>query len=562
MSTVRPDVPGLPETVPARMVNEFVYCPRLFYLEWVQGRFATSDDVEEGLYVHRVVDEPSADLPDPTDDLDRFAGRASRSFSLTSPDLGVTAKIDLVEVDDGGAVVPIDYKKGHPDPRGRIWPSDQIQSTLQALLLREAGYTVHQAEVWYAQTRQRLVLPINTDHLDLARSTLARLWQVAIADHAPAPLENSPKCPGCALVGLCLPDEINALRIRTREPARPRAVMAADPDSRPVYVQQQGAVVGVRRGRLEIVKDRDDLGSYRLIDVSQVCVQGNVTISAQAMRELFAREIPVCWFTYGGWFTGMAQGLPSRHVELRRNQYTAPPRTMNAAAGRMIEGKIRNCRTLLRRNSKANVGAVLDQLRDLAEAAPHAAGYPSLLGFEGTAARLYFSRFTAMLTPASDLDIAAFDINGRARRPPPDPVNALLSFVYALLVKDLTVTLTTTGFDAYAGLYHRPRYSRPALALDLAEEFRPLIGDSTVIQVINNGEIRPSHFTRRAGGCQLDQNGRRAVITAYERRMAHEIKHPVFGYRVNYRRALDVQARLLAAHLTGEIPEYTAFTTR
>jgi CRISPR-associated protein Cas1 len=112
------------------------------------------------------------------------------------------------------------------------------------------------------------------------------------------------------------------------------------------------------------------------------------------------------------------------------------------------------------------------------------------------------------------------------------------------------------------GVYHRPRYGRPALALDLAEEFRPLIGDSTVIQVINNGEVRPHHFTLRAGGCQLDRNGRRAVISAYERRMAHEIKHPVFGYRVNYRRALDVQARMLAAHLTGEIPDYTPFTTR
>jgi len=102
----------------------------------------------------------------------------------------------------------------------------------------------------------------------------------------------------------------------------------------------------------------------------------------------------------------------------------------------------------------------------------------------------------------------------------------------------------------------------PALALDLAEEFRPLIADSTVIQVVNNGEVSRSDFTRRAGGCQLERAGRRAVIGAYERRMSHEIKHPVFGYRVSYRRALEVQTRLLAAHLTGEIPEYTPFTTR
>ncbi|HEY6797635.1 MAG TPA: CRISPR-associated endonuclease Cas1 [Kineosporiaceae bacterium] len=562
MTAARPDVAGLPETVPARMVNEFVYCPRLFYLEWVQGRFATSDDVEEGLYVHRVVDEPGGDLPDPDDDLERFAGRTSRSFWVTSTELGVSAKIDIVEVGSDGLVTPVDFKKGSPDRHGKAWPSDEIQSGLQALLLQEAGYRVEQAEIWYAETRRRVVVPMDADRLAEIRRVLGELWRTAARDEAPPPLEDSPKCPGCSLVGLCLPDEINALRIRDRTPRRPRGVMAADPDNRPVYVMEQGAVVAVRRGRLEVFKEREHLGNYRLIDVSQVCLYGNVTVTPQVIRELFAREVPVCWFSYGGWFTGMAEGLPSKHVDLRRAQYNAPPDLLLAAAGRMIEGKIRNSRTLLRRNSKTDPGAVVDQLRDLAEAAARPPGYPSLLGLEGTAARLYFSRFTGMFTANTDLDVGAFDDNGRARRPPPDPVNALLSFAYALLVKDLTVTLTTVGFDPYLGVFHRPRYGRPALALDLAEEFRPLIADSTVVQVVNNAEIRPSHFVRRAGGCQLTRDGRRALISAYERRMAHEIKHPVFGYRVNYRRALDVQARLLGAHLTGELPEYTPFTTR
>jgi CRISPR-associated protein Cas1 len=113
-ATIRPTVDGLPELVPARMVNEFVYCPRLFHLEWVQGRFATSDDVEEGLYVHRVVDEPGGDLPAPAKDLERFAGRTSRSFTVSSEHLGVVAKLDIVEVDADGSVIPVDYRKGSP----------------------------------------------------------------------------------------------------------------------------------------------------------------------------------------------------------------------------------------------------------------------------------------------------------------------------------------------------------------------------------------------------------------------------------------------------------------
>ena len=560
--TVSTDTPHLPETVPARMVNEFVYCPRLFHLEWVQGRFATSDDVEEGLYVHRVVDEPGGELPPPDEDLERFGGRTSRSFWLTSPTLRVSAKIDIVEVGADGAVTPVDYKKGGPDKRGRPWPADEVQSVLQALLLREAGYRVDRAEIWYAETRHRVVVPVDDERLSSVRTTLERLWRTAAADTAPPPLVDSPKCPRCSLVGICLPDEVNALRTRESAPQRPRGVMAADPDGRPVYVMEQGALVAVRRGRLEIYKEKDTLGTYRLIDVSQVCLYGNVTVTSQTMRELFAREVPVCWFSYGGWFSGMAEGLPGKHVDLRRAQYTTAPDRLLAVAGRMIEGKIRNSRTLLRRNSRTAPTETIDQLRDLAVSVASPAGYPSLLGLEGTAARLYFQRFTGMLNPVGGVDVDGFDRNGRARRPPPDPVNALLSFVYALLVKDLTVTLTMVGFDPYVGVFHRPRYGRPALALDLAEEFRPLVADSTVVQVINNGEVRASHFTRRAGGCQLDAAGRRAVLTAYERRMATEIKHPVFGYRVTYRRAFDVQARLLAAHLTGDIPEYTAFTTR
>lgn len=562
MATPRPEVPSLPETVPARMVNEFVYCSRLFYLEWVQGRFATSDDVEEGLYVHRIVDEPAGDLPPPEDNLERFAGRTSRSFWLTSSTLGVSAKIDIVEVGADGKVIPVDYKKGSPDRHGRPWPADETQSLLQALLLREAGYRVDTAEIWYATTRRRITIAVKDARLASTREVLGQLWRTAASDTAPPPLVNSPKCPRCSLVGLCLPDEINTLQVRERSPQRPRGVMAADPDNRPVYVMEQGTTITIRRGRLEIVKENVTLGTYRLIDVSQVCLFGNVVVTPQVMREMFAREIPVCWFSYGGWFSGMAEGLPSKHVDLRRAQYTTPPDRLLAIACRMIDGKIRNSRTLLRRNSRTGATQTIEQLRELSHSATRAAGYPSLLGFEGTAARLYFSQFTGMLKPANGLDITGFDTNGRARRPPPDPVNALLSFVYAILVKDLTVTLTTVGLDPFIGVFHRPRYGRPALALDLAEEFRPLIADSTVIQLINNGEIRSSHFTRRAGGCQLDRDGRRAVLSAYERRMGHEIKHPVFGYRINYRRALDVQARLLAAHLTGELPEYTAFTTR
>lgn len=201
----------------------------------------------------------------------------------------------------------------------------------------------------------------------------------------------------------------------------------------------------------------------------------------------------------------------------------------------------------------------MKRLADQAAAAPSVA---SLLGIEGTAARLYFGAFTSMIRDDKRLPGSGFTFDGRRRRPPPDPVNCLLSYVYGLLAKELTVVAHAVGFDPYLGFYHRPRFGRPALALDLAEEFRPLIAESVVINLINNGEVSRGDFLVRAGGVTLTSSGRKAVLTAYERRMASELRHPLFGYRASYRRILEIQCRLLAAHLLGETPEYVPVVTR
>jgi CRISPR-associated protein Cas1 len=324
-------------------------------------------------------------------------------------------------------------------------------------------------------------------------------------------------------------------------------------------VTEQGTNLGLRSGRVVVTQHGEELKAVRFIDVSQISLFGNVQISSQLLRACFAEEIPVCWFSFGGWFSGIAEGLPSKHVELRRRQVGIAAQAGLPIARRLIEGKIRNCRTLLRRNARSDVAPALEQLKGLADGAAEATSLESLLGVEGTAARIYFSRFSAMIR---NDDLSSFDFNGRNRRPPRDPVNCLLSYAYSLLVKDLTATLIGIGFDPYLGFYHRPRFGRPALALDLAEEFRPIVAESVVVNAINNGEVKPNDFVVRAGGVSLTQEGRRAFLSTYERRLDNEITHPVFGYRITYRRVFEVQARMLAAYLLGEIPEYVPMTTR
>jgi CRISP-associated protein Cas1 len=548
--------PGVPDLVPARMVNEFTYCPRLFFLEWVQARWAENLDTVEGADAHRRVDKPAGKAPLPSEG----ELKAARSVQLSSTKFGLVAKVDLIE-GDGRVVRPVDTKRGSPpDVPEQAWEPERVQLCVQGLLLREAGYTCDEGVLYFAAARRRVTVAFTDELISRTLGILEEVRAVAMQDTPPPPLVDSPKCPRCSLVGICLPDETNALAARSDLPVR--RLIPKDPAPRPLYVSEQGTYVRKKGGRVEVHKDHETLDSIRLLDISQLCLFGNVQISTQLLRELFAREVPILWFSYGGWFSGMAAGLPSKHVELRRRQVAIAHQGGLGIARRLVEGKIRNTRTLLRRNTREPVPDVLSSLRSLAAQAAQAASTDTLLGIEGAAARLYFSAFLGLLREGHRMPGAAFTFEGRNRRPPQDPVNCLLSYAYMLLTKDLTATTYAVGFDPYLGFYHRPRFGRPALALDLAEEFRPLIAESVVINLVNNGEVTASDFVVRAGGVNLTKDGRRTVLRAYDRRLDIEVRHPTFGYRVTYRRVLEVQTRVLAAHVLGEIPEYVPFTTR
>lgn len=545
---------GVPDLVPARMLNEYVYCPRLFFLEWVDRLFASNADVAEGERRHRRVDAGGGAAPLPGEG----ELTAARSVELASERLGITAKLDLLEGRDDG-VVPVDTKKGRPQPDSTPWEADAVQVCAQVLLLREHGYIAGRGEIWYAETRQRVPVEITPELIARTTATVAQARKVAARLAPPQPLRSSTKCPRCSLVGICLPDEINVLARRTA--SLPRRLIATGTDAAPLYVTEQGALVGVDGGRLVVSRQRSGLASVRLIDVSHLCVYGNVQVTAQAQRTLFDLGVDVFHFSYGGWLLGLSSGLPGRNVMLRIRQVTAAAQGQLDDARLTIAGKIRNARVLLRRNGGEAAARVVGQLADLALQAEKAADAAELLGLEGAAARLYFGAFPALLRRADELPGPEFT-GLRNRRPPTDAVDCLLSFCYGLLAKELMVACLAVGFDPYIGLFHRPRFGRPALALDLAEEFRPLLADSTVLMLINNREVSASDFVVRAGAVTLTPEGRRAVLRAWERRMTTQLRHPKFGYTLSYRRAVELQARILAARLLGELPAHEPLVTR
>jgi len=547
--------------LPARMVNEYEFCPRLAYLEWVQGEWADSGDTAEGRHVHRRVDKPGGEMPaaEDTEPMERFH---ARSITLSSNKLGLIAKMDLVE-GEGNAVTPIDYKRGkRPHVAKGAYEPERVQLCVQGLILEEHGYSCKEGVLYFAGSKERIRVEFDEDLRERTLSAVNGLRLVAAGGQMPPPLEDSPKCPRCSLVGICLPDEVNFLR---RSAINPRPLAVGRDEALPLYVQAHNASVRKVGETLEVSVDDKKVSTVRLMDVSQVALMGNVYVSTPTLHELMRREIPVSWHSYGGWFLGHTVGNGHKNVELRTAQYRGSfdEQVCLRIAKGLVRAKVQNCRTLMRRNWRGEQPPedLMSEFRRDIEQCERAGNLESLLGVEGQAAARYFRSF-GNLIKREDEKSFAFDFTTRNRRPPTDPVNAMLSYAYSLLARTWAVTLTAVGFDPYRGFYHQPRYGRPALALDMMEPFRPLVADSTVLMAINNGEVRPTDFISVAGSVNLTPDGRKRFIAAFERRLSQEITHPLFGYRLSYRRLLEVQARLLGRFLLGDILEYPQFVTR
>jgi CRISPR-associated endonuclease Cas1/CRISPR-associated protein Cas4 len=549
------------------MLNEFVYCPRLAILEWVDGEFQHSADTVEGSLRHATVDRPgfrtrrrSESTESNTETPDEIVQQI-RSVELSDAALGLIAKIDLVEI-LGGRVQPVDVKKGkRPHIERGVYDPERVQVCAQGLLLRAHGYQCDSGFIYYAGSNERVEIPFDDELVALTQASVAALRTAAEAELLPPPLEDSPKCVRCSLAPICMPDELRFLR-GSEQP--PRQLIPAADHTFPLYVQQPGATVRKKGDTLQVFDREEKLGEIRTREVSQLVLMGRVSATESVYRELLGQGKPIVHLSSGGWLYGVTDGLPHSNVRLRQQQYRTAddPAACLRIAKRLVEAKLLNQRTFLRRNAGDDVpAATLDGIRHASEAALRAANLDQLRGHEGNGARLYFGHFATLLRSASGI-AAGFEFDGRNRRPPRDRINALLSFAYSMLAREWTTACRCVGFDPYLGFFHAPRYGRPSLALDLMEAFRPLCADSVVVRAINNGEIGASDFIDRIGSVNLTETGRRKFLRAFELRLGQEITHPVFGYRISYRRVFEVEARLLARHLLGEIPAYEPMTTR
>src|SRR5579875_2512170 len=431
-----PPVSGDTPLIPARMVNEFAYCPRLAYLMWTQGEWAETGDTVEGRRVHARVDKPNAPLPAPqaleSDEAPEAGKTVSRSLTLSSTTLGVIAKLDIAEAEDG-VVTPVDYKRGkRPHVAQGAYEPERIQICLQALLLEEHGYRVEEGVIYYAESRERVRIALDDALRMAARTAVSELRLTVSQSRIPPPLKDSPKCPRCALVTVCLPDEVRAL---SGSSLAPRTIAVPPDEALPLIVQSQRARIGKEGETLKITEEEKGETQVRLIDISDVALFGNVSITTPALAALLEREIPVTFHSHSGWFRGVAHGVGHRNVEVRTAQYrmSFDETACLRFARDLVAAKIANQRTILRRNWRGTAEerqAVLDRLSAARKSADAAATLTQLLGIEGDAAAVYFQAFASLLKPPEDKqggsELAAFRFEARNRRPPTDPVNAML----------------------------------------------------------------------------------------------------------------------------------------
>ncbi|AKT41104.1 type I-MYXAN CRISPR-associated endonuclease Cas4/Cas1 [Chondromyces crocatus] len=549
-------------TLRVMSLHALVYCERLFYLEEVEELRVADEAVWEGRRLHVELDEP-ADVVEMT---------------LESQALGLRGRMDAVRR-RSGALYPIEHKRGRcrrgPGEIPAAWPTDVVQAAAYAMLLEEhTGAEVEEARVRYHKDNVTVRVPITDGERALVASYVARARYLTTTTERPPVTDDERKCVRCSLAPVCLPEEARFAEATGPEtspehPSAPTPVRLYPPDTerRSLHVVSHGARVG-RSGDCFQVVDRD-AGRTRVgvREVSDIVLHGHAQITTQALRLCAAEEIPVHFVTASGAHVGMFAMGPGG-VQRRIRQYrglTDDGFTLSLAR-RLILAKVEmQLRHLLRSSRKEAalrelIAGTIDLMRGCLRRAAHATTREELMGQEGNAARAYFQAIARLVSPDAG---EAFLPNGRSRRPPEDRFNALLSFGYALLYRDVLSAIQRVGLEPAFGVLHQPRSAAFPLALDLTELFRVPVVDMAVLGAVNRRTFHAERdFTVTGRQVWLSDEGRRAMLEVYERRKHEEYRHDALGFSLSYARMMELEVRLLEKEWSGEGGLFARFRIR
>jgi len=531
------------DTIRVSALHAFAYCPRLFYLEEVEELYTQDAAVFAGRRLHV--------------DLEKKEDEEWEDLFLESVELGLRGRVDALRTRDG-QTIPYEHKRGrcHRDEQKQpqAWESDRLQILAYACLIESAlGLPITEGRIRYHADNTLVHVPLDETGRTMVKDAIVQARVLRQSTHRPPVTDNERLCGRCSLSPVCLPEEARLAHDREWQPVR---LFPEDDNRLVLHVLEPGTCVG-RTGEQIKIKRRDQpLETVAARQVGQVVLHSFSQISTQALHFCADQGIGVHFVSGGGRYLGSFDNRQGS-IQRRVRQYGAlsQPETCLELARRLVSCRGKGQRKFLMRGQRGRseataLTAAIAQMKAVLKQVSGAKSLESLLGFEGNLAALYFGGLPLIMSDGVDPTLR-FD--HRNRRPPKDRFNALLSFGYALLLKDVMNAILAVGLEPALGFYHQPRTQAPPLALDLMEIFRVPLVDMAVMSSINRGQWNVQEdFTIRGVQVWLSDAGRRKFVALYERRKEETWKHPMTGYSLTYRRLLELEVRLLEKEWSGE----------
>lgn len=526
--------------LPISLVAHTAFCERRLWLE-VNGEKSDLSQMQAGFSAHKMVDNPASSR----------AGKCT-SVPLRSETLRIIGKADELDLISEDEVIIVDYKATPVRRTAQVTPANRLQLMLQKLCLEESGKTVIGQQIYFTDHHRRVEVELTREDREIALKAVGRTHEIVESRTSPPPLINDERCAKCSHFSICLPDESQLRTVKRR-------IHVADPDGQVLHLTVQGSRASIRSGRVEVKKGDETLGSIPMSKINGLVVHGNIDISSALNRSLFWNNIPIVFCSSTGRVYGFSRSADSPNGLSRVRQHVVSANGSLPIARAIIHAKIHNQATVLRRNG--NSPSAVANLRSIEKRVFEAGSIPELFGIEGEAASVYFDAIGTVFK-SHRMETLGWSWSHRAGRSATDPVNVLLNYSYGLLRVECIRAILSCGLDPHAGFLHSSNRNKPALALDLMEEFRAPIADSVVMSLINRGEIRDSDFSFVGGAARLRDSGRKALISGFERRIQTSIRHPIFGYEATWRRTIEIQARLILGVLDGSVEKYEGVKVR
>lgn len=531
-------------TLRVSSLHAWAYCPRLFYLEEVEGLYTQDAAVFAGRRLHV--------------ELEQQEGEDWEELFLSDEDLGLRGCVDALRTRDG-QIIPYEHKRGRaarnanqqPEP----WPSDRLQVLAYACLLEAtAGKPITECRIRYHADNVTVKVPVDSEGRQFVQVAIAEAKQLRRSPYRPPVTANERLCARCSLAPVCLPEEARLANNREWDAVR---LFPQDDDREVIHVLEPGSRVG-RTGEQIRIERRDQASQVIPIrQVAQLALHSFSQISTQALYLCKDHDVGVHWISGGGRYQGSFDRREGS-IQRRIGQFRAlsDPNQCLRLAQQLVLCRGQSQRKFLMRGQRrqAEATAILkplcQQIKVLLQQIHQAENLQTLLGLEGNIAALYFQGLPSLLNSntAEELKFC-----GRNRRPPQDAFNALLGFGYALLLKDVVNSIVTVGLEPALGFYHQPRSQAYPLGLDLMEIFRVPLVDMVIVASINRSQWDfKRDFEQRGTQVWLSDCGRRQFINLYEQRKQEVWKHPVTRYSLSYRRLMELEVRLLEKEWLGE----------